>query len=277
MKNKLFLLSELLRRDLAARYAGSFAGPFWAILNPAIMCALYAFVFGAVLKIPTPEGFRGTFVEFLLAGMLPWLGIQEAIMRATTSVSDQAHLVKKLRFPVALLTLSSVGAALVIQTIGIALLTAFLLATGRGAVSLPLLLAAFGFELLLLAGPALILASLNPFFRDLSQILPPFLMIAFYVDADLLSRVARPGLGDTLPVREPSARHRRSFSGGPFRDADPSLAPSRRRNGGIHRARLRGTSAVPPVAAGVRRSPLISLFSPAGRRSPGSVRRQEFP
>jgi lipopolysaccharide transport system permease protein len=181
LKNKIFLLSELLRRDLAARYAGSFAGPFWAVLNPAIVCALYAFVFGAVLKVPTPEGFRGTFVEFLLAGMLPWLGIQEAIVRGTTSVSEQAHLVKKLRFPVALLTLSSVGAALVIQTIGMALLTAFLLATGRGAVSLPLLLAAFGFELLLLAGPAIILASLNPFFRDLAQILPPFLMIAFYV------------------------------------------------------------------------------------------------
>ena len=181
MKNKIFLLSELLRRDLAARYAGSFAGPFWAVLNPAIMCALYAFVFGAVLKVPTPEGFRGTFVEFLLAGMLPWLGINEAILRATTSVSDQGHLVKKLRFPVALLTVSSVGAALVIQAIGIGILTAFLLASGRGAVNLPLLLAAFAFELLMLAGPAVILASLNPFFRDLAQILPPFLMIAFYV------------------------------------------------------------------------------------------------
>ncbi len=181
MKNKIFLLSELLRRDLAARYAGSFAGPFWAVLNPAIVCALNAFVFAYVIKLKPPDGFGGTYVEFLLAGILPWLGVQEALVRGTTSVTDQAHLVKKLRFPVALLTLSSVAAALVIQAIGIALLTAFLLAAGRGAVNLPLLVAAFAFELLLLAGPALILASLNPFFRDLAQILPPFLMIAFYV------------------------------------------------------------------------------------------------
>ena len=134
MKNKVFLLSELLRRDLAARYAGSFAGPLWAVLNPAILCALNAFVFAYVFKIRPPAGFRGGYVEFLLAGLLPWLGIQEAIMRATTSVTDQAHLVKKLRFPVALLTLSRVGAALVIQTISIALLTAFLLVAGRGSV-----------------------------------------------------------------------------------------------------------------------------------------------
>ena len=126
MKNKIFLLSELLRRYLAARYAGSFAGPFWAILNPAIICALNAFVFAYILKIPTPRGFAGTYGEFLLAGMLPWLGVQEAIVRGTTSITDQAHLVKKLKFPVALLTLSSVGAALVIQTIGIVLLSLFL-------------------------------------------------------------------------------------------------------------------------------------------------------
>jgi lipopolysaccharide transport system permease protein len=219
LKNKIFLLSELLRRDLASRYAGSFAGPFWAVLNPAIMCALYAFVFGAVLKVPTPEGFRGTFVEFLLAGMLPWLGIQEAIVRATTSVSDQAHLVKKLKFPVALLTLSSVGAALVIQAIGIALLTTFLLATGRGTVSLPLLLAAFAFELLLLAGPALILASLNPFFRDLAQILPPFLMIAFYVTPifypeSLVPAWAAPALA-VNPVRDAVGLFRAALFGMP--------------------------------------------------------------
>ncbi len=80
MKNKLFLLSELLRRDLAARYAGSFAGPLWAVLNPAVFCALNAFVFAYVIKIPPPAGFQGGYVEFLLAGLLPWLGVQEAVI-----------------------------------------------------------------------------------------------------------------------------------------------------------------------------------------------------
>ena len=90
MKNKLFLLSELLRRDLAARYAGSFGGPLWAVLNPAVVCAVYAVVFAVFLKQAAPPGFRGGYVEFLLAGLLPWLGVQEAVMRATGSVSGCA-------------------------------------------------------------------------------------------------------------------------------------------------------------------------------------------
>lgn len=219
MKNKVFLLSQLLRRDLAARYAGSFAGPFWAILNPAILCALNAFVFAYVIKLRPPVGFGGTFVEFLLAGMLPWLGIQEAIVRGTTSVTDQAHLVKKLKFPVSLLTLSSVGAALVIQTISIALLTGYLLAAGRGSVDPLLLAAAFAFELLLLVGPALILASLNPFFRDLAQILPPVLMIAFYVTPILYPESMMPSWATPLltfnPLRDAIALFRAALFGMP--------------------------------------------------------------
>lgn len=187
MKNKLFLLSELLRRDLAARYAGSFAGPLWAVLNPAVICAVYAFVFAGIMKQPAPAGFRGGYVEFLLAGLLPWLGVQEAVMRATTSVSDQAHLVKKLRFPIELLVASSVGAALVIQMVGLALLTTFLFVSGRGTVRPEIFLVALAFELLLLAGPALILASLNVFFRDIAQLLPPVLMIAFWLSPILYS------------------------------------------------------------------------------------------
>ncbi len=219
MKNKVFLLSQLLRRDLAARYAGSFAGPFWAILNPAIMCALNAFVFAYVIKLRPPVGFGGSYVEFLLAGMLPWLGINEAIVRGTTSVSDQGHLVKKLRFPVALLTLSSVGAALVIQAISVALLTSYLLVTGRGSVQPLVLVAAFGFELLLLVGTTLVLASLNPFFRDIAQILPPVLMVAFYVTPILYPESMMPGWAAPLltfnPLRDVIALFRTALFGVP--------------------------------------------------------------
>jgi lipopolysaccharide transport system permease protein len=223
LKNKIFLLSELLRRDLATRYGGSFAGPLWAVLNPAVFCALNAFVFAFVIKLPVPAGFKGSYVEFLLAGLLPWLGVQEAVMRATVSVSDQAHLVKKLRFPVHLLTASAVGAALVVQAIGLCLLTGFLLVTGRGSVNVGLFAAAFGFECLLLAGPALVLASLNVFFRDLAQLLPPFLMIAFNLSPiiypeSMVPRFAAPFFAFN-PLRDLLALFRAALFGAPL----PSL------------------------------------------------------
>ncbi|MEO7919471.1 MAG: ABC transporter permease [Thermoanaerobaculia bacterium] len=187
MRKRLFLLSELVRRDLTARFAGSFGGPLWAIFNPLIFCAIYGFVFGVVLKQRPPEGFPGGYPEFLLGGLIPWIGFQEAILRGTTSVTEQAHLVKKLRFPLELLIASSMTSALLLQATAISLLMIFVGVTGRGTLNLPVLALAFLFEMLILLGPIFALAALNVFFRDLAQILSPFLMMAFYLSPILYS------------------------------------------------------------------------------------------
>lgn len=181
MKRLVFLLSELVRRDLTVRYAGSFGGFAWAILNPLVFCFLYGFVFAVVLRVGPPAGFPGGYVDFLLGGMLPWLGVQDAVMRGSGSITDQGHLVKKLPFPPELLVVSSVAAALVLEAAAISVLAAFVVGV-RGLVPSPTLLAAaFLLQVALLAGPVLALAALHVFFRDLSQILAPLLMIVFYM------------------------------------------------------------------------------------------------
>ena len=223
MKGKLFLLSQLLRRDLSSRYAGSFGGPYWALLNPLILCLLYAFVFEAILRLSPPPGFPGSYAEFLLAGLLPWLGCQEALLRSTTSVTDQAHLVKKMQFPVELLVASSIAAALVLEVIGLAILGAYVAASGRGALQPGTFLVALAFQALLLAGPSLVLASLNVFFRDLPQLLSPALTIVLWVTPILYpeSQVPpsiRAWLGIN-PVRDLVALYRQALFGGP--DPDP--------------------------------------------------------
>ncbi|KAA0253672.1 ABC transporter permease [Acidobacteria bacterium ACD] len=181
MKRLPFLLTELVRRDLTARYAGSAGGLLWGLLNPLILCALYGFVFAVILRIQPPEGFPGGYVDFLLGGLLPWIGFNDAVVRGASAVTDQSHLVRKLPFPPEILVASSVVAALVLQAVSIAVLGSYLLLFRGHVPHLGLLSAAFLLEVLLLAGPVLALAALNVLFRDLAQILGPILMIAFYV------------------------------------------------------------------------------------------------
>jgi len=120
-------------------------------------------------------------MEFLLAGYLPWIGFQEAFSRGTTSISDHAHLVKKLNFPVELLVVSSLLSALILQAVALVLFVGFLSVRGQGDLHAAPLLAAILFEALILCGPALIFAALNVYFRDLSQLLSPILMVACYL------------------------------------------------------------------------------------------------
>jgi lipopolysaccharide transport system permease protein len=223
LKGKLFLLSQLLRRDLSSRYAGSFGGPFWALLNPLILCLLYAFVFEAILRMKPPPGFEGGYAEFLLAGLLPWLGCQEALLRSTTSITDQAQLVKKMQFPVELLVGSSILAALVLEVVGLAILACWVAATGRGGALQPgTFVVALAFEALLLAGPSLVLASLNVFFRDLPQLLAPVLTIVLWLTPILYPEAQGPaslrawfGIN---PFRDLVALFRQALFGGPGPD-----------------------------------------------------------
>src|SRR6476620_11893070 len=109
---RLFLLKEMVVRDIRARYAGSGLGVFWAFAQPVLWMLLYTGFFEVILRVPVEKGFSG-FPEFLLAGLLPWMAIQEGISRSSTALTDNAAMVKKTVFPVETLVLSVVLASLV--------------------------------------------------------------------------------------------------------------------------------------------------------------------
>src|SRR6185295_15942356 len=78
---------------------------------------LFSFVFSVVLRV-SPEGERTEhFWVFLFCGLLPWMAVQEGVLRGATAVTDNAHLVKKLRFPAEILVLTAVLAALAHEAI----------------------------------------------------------------------------------------------------------------------------------------------------------------
>src|SRR5258708_26912601 len=54
----------------------------------------------------------GHFAAFLFSGLLPWIAVQEGVLRSSTSITDNSMLVKKLRFPAEILVVAVVLAAL---------------------------------------------------------------------------------------------------------------------------------------------------------------------
>jgi len=167
----LHLISELVVRDLKSRYVGSLFGPLWAVFAPLLWVAIYTFVFSVVLKIPLsgePAGVN--FPEYLLAGFLPWIAIQEGLSRAATSLSDNAAMVKKTVFPKETLVATVVLSAVVNELIGLSLYALYLARqghfSGRWAVFvLPLL----AIQVAATYGVGCLLAGFQVFLRDTAQ------------------------------------------------------------------------------------------------------------
>jgi lipopolysaccharide transport system permease protein len=176
------LIASMTRRDLAARYRGSFGDALWAVWNPLLQMATYFFVFGVVLKTRFPGiASESGYAFYLIAGMLPWLAISEAAARAPGAMVENRHLVKKTVFPFEIVAVQHMLAALVTQAIGTVIFlvahAVFLGAPHWTLVWLPLLLIP---QVPLMLGVSWALSALGVFLRDLIQIIGPLLMVIFY-------------------------------------------------------------------------------------------------
>jgi lipopolysaccharide transport system permease protein len=183
LRRHVFLLRELVKRDFQARYAGSLLGFAWSFLQPLWLLLLFTFVFSTVLRVKVPGGGAGGhFGSFLFCGLLPWMAFNEGVTRATTSITDNATLIRKLRFPPELLVVAAVLAALVHEGIAALIFTAVLAALGDLAwKGLPLLLLALPLQCALTLGLGFLLGSVHVFFRDTAQLLGLVLMGWFYL------------------------------------------------------------------------------------------------
>lgn len=172
LSRHLELIVQLARRDVIDRYRGSLIGLFWSFVNPLFMLVIYTFVFGVIFKArwnaQTGGGFA--FALTLFAGLNINSLFAECANRAPTLIISNTNFVKKVVFPLEVLSWSVVGAAifhLLISTV--ALLVIALFTNGHipwTVLLLPIIVAAF---LPFVAGTIWLLASLGVFLRDLKQ------------------------------------------------------------------------------------------------------------
>jgi lipopolysaccharide transport system permease protein len=177
------LIWPLARRMTLARYRGSALGLVWAVLTPAVMIAVFTFLFAGVFGARFTEG--GTpwdYALYLFCGLLPWTAFSDTLQQAAGVVVAHANLVKRVVFPLEALPVAQALAALAAQLFGtIALLLATLVIRRElhaTVLWLPLLLVP---QLLLTLGGAWLVASLGVFIRDTAQVLGLVLMAWLYL------------------------------------------------------------------------------------------------
>ncbi|BBI36180.1 ABC transporter permease [Cohnella abietis] len=159
--------------DLKNRYAGSSLGAYWNILQPLIQILLFTFVFSQVMaaKIPGMDS-SVAFAIYLSAGFIPWLAFSEMINRGSNSFVENATYLKKLAIPehVFLLQVAITTSLNLFISMGLLFVLTIVLGFHIGIywLVLPIVLLLFiAFGL----GLALMFASINVFFRDVSQLL----------------------------------------------------------------------------------------------------------
>lgn len=172
------LLVGMVRKELKVKYKNSILGFFWTMLNPALYIIIFWLVFTKFLPNGIPQ-----FVIFFASGLLVWNLFANGLTAATSSVVDNAGIVKKVYFPREILPLSAIGAAMVHYFLQTLVLIAMLIVFQHNIDwpliwLLPLALATL---LVFVAALGILLSAVNVYARDMQHLLELIILAWFWL------------------------------------------------------------------------------------------------
>ncbi len=120
-KKECHLIWKLAKNDFKKRYAGSYLGAVWAMVQPVVTIAMYYVVFELLMPGASRTD-EAPFVLFLTAGLVPWFFFNEAWNNGTNALREYDYLVKKVVFNIEILPIIKVLAAVFIHAFFICVL-----------------------------------------------------------------------------------------------------------------------------------------------------------
>lgn len=170
------LLIGMTQKELKARYKNTFFGFLWIVVNPLLQMLVIGFIFRLFIKEPIQN-----YYLYLFAGLLVWNFFSISLTKATPSIVNDRSLIKKAKFPRAVIPLSIILSNFVHLFLAFLLLFIPVLILGTLA-KFWLLELILGFILITIftVGLSLLTSALNVRFRDINFFVQAALILWFY-------------------------------------------------------------------------------------------------
>lgn len=173
------LILILTQKEIKVKYKSNILGYFWSVAHPLAFALTYFFVFKVVMRFNIPH-----YALFLIAGLFPWQAFSNSLMVSTSVFVNNASLIKKLKFPRYFLIFSVLLNDIFHFVMSLPVLLFFLCLYGliQWGIFLWLLYIPLNLfsQFLITFGLALIIGSMNVFFRDMERLVQIFLNLWFY-------------------------------------------------------------------------------------------------
>ena len=195
------ILWTLVVRDLRIRYARSWLGYVWTVLDPLAMSAIYYLVFVHIFH-RGDVGHKPYFL-FLVIGLLCWQWFSAAVTDTSRALLQEAKLVRSTSLPREIWVVRVVIAKTIEYLLSLPVLVAFTIIyafRGEAHLNIRMLLFPLGvaLEFVLLIGCGLLLAPVTALVTDTQRVIRIILRMAFYVTPVIYAIVRVPSPWDKV-------------------------------------------------------------------------------
>lgn len=199
-----WLVLQWVRRDFVVRYRQSALGLAWAVVQPALMLAVYGLVFVKVLHVH-PQ--HGSYLVFAYCGLGPWAFFSNAVSWSMPSLVNASHIIRQVYFPRVVIPLAACGVVVVDLALSTVILLVLQVATaGHLYLSTLALIPLYAALVLGTAALAVIGALLGAFVRDIRFALPLLLQLVFIATPIMYPRTEVHGRWSWIFTYNPMAR-----------------------------------------------------------------------
>jgi teichoic acid transport system permease protein len=171
--------------EVRATHQDTLLGNVWHLINPLLSVAVFYLIFGVVFQASRDID---NYVLWLMIGVFAFGLTMRSVLAGATSISANLGLMRAMRFPRALLPVSTVIGRLLTFGFELAVLLVVALITGEGIsrrlVVLPLIIV---LHTALNLGGAFIAARLNDAYSDIQQVIPFIFQLLRYVSGVMFS------------------------------------------------------------------------------------------
>lgn len=201
------LASVLVGRDLRVSYGGAVFGLLWSPATVIVQVAVLSFVFVRVVPLGVDD-----YPAFVFSGAMVWHLASSAINGGSEAFTANRDLVRRPGFPDAVLPFVTTARSLAAYLLGLPVLLAVLAVSGRfsvTALALPLVVLV---TVVVVAGPAHLVATCNVRHRDIGHLVRVLLGVLFYATPVFYAEDRLPGryqwVSDLNPLAGVVSLHR---------------------------------------------------------------------